>query len=176
VADWDEMVLIGRIARPHGLKGHVVVNPETDFVDERFAKGSRMWTRVAGTVEPLTVATSRVQGGRPVVAFEGFAKIEDVERLAGGELRIPETELQVLAAGNYYEHQLAGCTVETIGGEQVGTVVKVQGGLAGSCLIVEGTRGEVLIPFVATICPEVDIEARRIRIDPPEGLLEVNRK
>ncbi len=173
---WGEMVLIGRIAKPHGLKGQVVVNPETDFVDERFAPGSQMWTRLAGAVEVLTVATSRVQGGRPIVGFDGFATIEDVERLAGGELRIPEHALRALDAGHYYEHQLVGCTVETIAGERVGSVVKVQGGLAGSCLIIDGERGEVLVPFVEAFCRAVDIDARTIRIDPPPGLLELNVK
>jgi 16S rRNA processing protein RimM len=100
--------------------------------------------------------------------------VEDVERLAGGELRIPEAALRDLGAGQYYEHQLTGCAVETIDGEHVGTVAKVHGGLGGSCLIVEGARGEVLIPFATAICLKVDIEAKTIRIDPPEGLLEVN--
>jgi 16S rRNA processing protein RimM len=173
---WEDMVLIGRVARPHGLKGHVFVNPETDFLEERFAPGSRMWTRRAGGVEPLTVAAARIQGGRPVVGFEGYERIEDVEPFAGCELRIPESELQPLAPGQYYEHQLSGCLVETVGGGRVGTVLKVEGGLAGSCLVVSGDRGEVLIPFVAAICPEVDVEAKRIRIDPPDGLLELNAK
>jgi 16S rRNA processing protein RimM len=170
------MVLIGRIARPHGLKGQVFVNPETDFIEERFAPGSRMWTRRAGVVESLVVAVSRIQGGRPVVGFAGCERIEDVEPFAGCELRIPERDLQPLGPGQYYEHQLAGCLVETVAGDRVGTVLKVEGGLAGSCLVVAGERGEVLIPFVAAICPEVDVVARRIRINPPDGLLELNAK
>ncbi len=176
VGDWDGMVLVGRITRPHGLKGYVFVTPETDFVEERFSSGSRMWTKHGGVVESLTVTDARIQGGRPVVGFEGFATIDDVERLLGCELRIPEEALQPLVPGQYYEHQLTGCAVETTRGEHVGTVVKVEGGLGGSRLVIEGARGEVLIPFVETICPEVDVEARRIRIDPPEGLLEVNLK
>ena len=176
LSEWDGMVLIGRITRPHGLKGHVFVTPETDFVEERFSPGSRMWTRHGGVVEPLTVAAARIQGGRPVVGFEGFAKIEDVEHLLGCELRIPESALLPLVPGQDDEHQLTGCAVETLRGEQVGTVVKVEGGLGGSRLVIEGARGEVLIPFVELFCPEVDVEARRIRIDPPDGLLEVNVK
>ena len=173
-ADWDDMVLVGRIARPHGLKGHVVVKPETDFVERRFAPGSRMWTRRAGVVESLTVASSRLQGARPIVGFEGFESVDEVVPLAGCELRVPEGALQALGEGQYYEHQLAGCVVETMRGERVGTVVRVEGGVGGSRLVVAGDRGEVLIPFVAAICPDVDVEARRIRVDPPEGLLEVN--
>jgi len=176
VSDWDDMVLIGRIARPHGLKGDVIVNPETDFVEQRFATGSRMWTQRAGIVESLTVRSARVQGGRPIVGFDACGAIEDAERLAGCELRIPERDLVALEAGQYYQHQLTGCDVETLSGLRVGTVVKVEGGLGGSRLVVAGSRGEVLVPFVTDICPEVDVAARRIRINPPEGLLELNEK
>lgn len=168
------MVLVGRIARVHGLKGHVVVNPETDFVDERFAPGSRLWTVRGGVVEPLTVESSRVQNGRPVVRFAGIERIEEAEHLAACELRIPERALQPLGAGQYYEHQLAGCLVETAAGERVGVVTAVDGGGGLARLVVQGARGEVLIPFVEAICTEVDVEGRRIRIEPPEGLLELN--
>jgi 16S rRNA processing protein RimM len=176
MADWDEMVLVGRVARPHGLRGQVVINPETDFVEDRFRPGARMWTRSARGDEQLTITSARVQNGRPVLGFEGFSSIEDVQRLAGLDLRVPENELQPLEAGMYYHHQLIGCAVETVNGERVGDVVRVDGGAAGSVLEVEGPRGEVLIPLVVEICVEIDVASKRIRIDPPEGLLDVNRR
>jgi len=168
------MVLVGRVARPHGIRGHVFVTPETDFVDERFVPGATMWTRSERGDEQLTLAAARVQNGRPVIAFEGFSSIDDVERLAGLELRVPEESLHPLAAGAYYQHQLVGCAVETTAGQPVGVVRRVEGGAAGSLLAIDGARGEILIPFALEICREVDIAARRIRIDPPEGLLELN--
>src|SRR5687768_8934577 len=171
---WDDMVLVGRIARPHGIRGHVFVNPETDFVDERFVPGATMWTRSDRGEEQLTIAAARVQNGRPVVAFDGFSSIDDVERLGGLELRVPEEALQPLDAGAYYQHQLVGCAVETTAGEAVGVVKRVDGGTAATVLAVDGARGEILIPFASDICKEVDIAARRIRIKPPEGLLELN--
>jgi 16S rRNA processing protein RimM len=169
------MVLVGRIARPHGLRGQVIVNPETDFVDERFRVGATFWTRSARGDEQLTVTSARVQNGRPVIGFDGFSSIDDVERLAGLDLRVPEEDLQPLDAGVYYHHQLVGCAVETIAGEGVGHVVAVNGGAAGSVLEVDGPRGEVLIPLAVEICVEIDIGTKRIRIDPPDGLLDVNR-
>lgn len=172
--NWDDMVLVGRVARPHGLRGQVIVNPETDFVEERYKVGATLWTRSPRGDEQLTITTARVQGGRPVIGFDGFSTIEDVERLAGLELRVPEEELQPLEAGMYYHHQLIGCVVETIDGERVGEVVRVDGGAAGSVLEVEGPRGEVLIPLAVEICVEVDVERKRIRVAPPEGLLDVN--
>ena len=178
MVSWVDMVLVGRIARPHGIRGQVIVTPDTDFAEERFAAGSTLWTRGAapGTEEALTVASVRLQNGRPVVGFEGFSRIEEVERLAGLELRVPESALQPLAPGSFYRHQLAGCAVETVAGEAVGVVTRVDASAAGSLLIVDGPRGEVLIPLAAGICVEIDVAARRIRIDPPEGLLELNER
>ena len=168
------MVLVGRIARPHGVRGQVVVNPETDFVEERFAEGASFWTRSGAGDEQLTVATMRVQSGRPVVAFEGFDSVEAVERLAGLELRVPESALAPLEAGTYYHHQLVGCVVRIAGGETIGEVVRIDGGSAGSLLAVAGPRGEILVPLATDICVEIDVEGRRIAIAPPEGLLELN--
>ena len=133
-----------------------------------------MWTRSDRGEEPLTINSARVQNGRPVVGFEGFAGIDAVERLSGLELRVPEGSLQSLGDGAYYQHQLVGCSVKTVGGEQVGDVVRVDGGTGGSLLAIKGTRGEVLVPLVSQICTAVDPSAKRIVIDPPEGLLEVN--
>jgi 16S rRNA processing protein RimM len=172
--EWDDMVLVGRIARPHGLRGQVAVNAETDFVEERFRQGAVLWTRGDGEPEELTVASLRVQNGKPIVAFEGFTRIDDVEPLAGRELRVPESSLRPLEPGRYYEHQLVGCSVETIDGVPVGTVVRIEGGAGGSRLVVEGARSEIQVPMVEGICAEIDVAARRIRIDPPEGLLELN--
>ena len=168
------MALVGRIARPHGLRGEVVVNPETDFIEKRFEVGATVWTLSARGEEALVVRASRLQNARPVVGFEGFERIEDVVRLAGLELRVAEDELQPLDPGTYYEHELAGCLVERADGAPVGTVVKVEGGAGSVRLVVNGARGEILIPLAMDICTDIDVGARRIRIDPPEGLLELN--
>ena len=171
---WDDLVLVGRIARPHGIRGHVFVNPETDFVDERFVAGAVFYTSTERGVEPLTLAAARLQNGRPVVAFEGVTSIEAVEPLVGRELRVPEDSLPQLDRGTYYHHQLVGCEVEATSGERVGTVARVDGGIGGTLLTIAGPRGEVLVPFATDICVDVDVEQRRIRIEAPPGLLELN--
>ena len=170
------MVLVGKIARPHGIRGQVIVTPQTDFVEDRFREGATFWTRSDRGTEVLTVTSARVQNGRPVIGLEGFATIEDVERLAGLELRVPEDALSPLAEGAYYVHDLVGCVVATTSGERIGEVIRVDGGAGASVLSVDGPRGEVLVPLAADICVEVDIAGRRIRIDPPDGLLELNEK
>jgi 16S rRNA processing protein RimM len=169
------MVLVGRVARPHGIRGQVIVTPETDFVEERFRPGATLWTRSDRGEEALRINSTRVQNGRPVIGFEGFATIEEVGRLAGLDLRVPGDALQPLEEGVYYVHDLVGCVVETTAGERVGEVRRVDGGAGASVLSVAGPRGEVLVPLAADICVEVDIIGRRIRISPPEGLLELNQ-
>ena len=170
------MVLVGRITRPHGLRGQVFVSPETDFVDERFVPGATFWTRSAAGDEQLTIATARMQGDRAVIGFKGVERIEDAERLVGQELRVPEETLQPLAPGSYYEYQLAGCEVVTTAGDRVGVVGRVEGGSGNTRLVIDGPQGEVQIPLAVDICREIDVVARRIVIAPPEGLLELNKK
>ena len=102
--------------------------------------------------------------------------MSDAEALAGQELRVPVDRLAPLPGGTFYRHDLIGCRVETPAGELVGTVESVEGTLSGSRLVVSAaSRGEVLIPLVANICIAVDPAAKRIVIDPPEGLLDLNR-
>lgn len=172
--EWEELVLVGRVARTHGLRGQVVVNPETDFVAERFQQGAQVWTRVAGREQALTIVDARVEGRRPILAFEGYATVEASDALAGAELRVPESSLQPLPEGSYYLHQLAGCRVETTKGVLVGTVSRVDGGAGAAVLVLDGAGGEVLVPLAQEICIGIDVDARVIRVQLPEGLLELN--
>jgi 16S rRNA processing protein RimM len=177
------MATIGRVVRPHGNRGHVVVAPETDFGAERFAVGARLQTRRGDRFEELTVIASRQQAGRWIVGFEGIGSINDAETLRGCEFRIPDEALRVLGEGSYYLHDLAGCEVRLTSGVVVGTVARVDD-LAGMPTLVvvqpgapdEPDRDEVLVPFSQAFCRRVDVTEKVIDIDPPEGLIELNRR
>jgi 16S rRNA processing protein RimM len=175
-AKWEDMAVVGRIARAHGLRGQVIVNPETDFPDERFQPGAELFIERGGRVETLTVTTARFHGERPVIGIEGVETMNDAATLAGQELRVPVERLVALPPDTFYRHDLIGCRVETRDGRSVGVVRDVEGTLVGSRLVVDGDAGEVLIPLVSDICPIVDPASRRIVIDPPEGLIEVNAR
>ncbi len=168
------MVRVGRIVRPHGLKGDVVVESDTDFGATRFRKGAGLTLERAGRTQPLTVAASRPQGDRWVVRFTGVDSIEAAEALRDAVLSAPETARPALPTGSYYFGDLVGCDVVTDRGAVVGRVARVYDGAAQAVLGVDGARGEVLIPLAQEICREVDVTARRIVIAPPEGLLEAN--
>jgi 16S rRNA processing protein RimM len=170
---WDDLVLVGTIARPHGLRGQVVVNPVTDFPEERFIVGAHFWTKSGNGLSTLQVESVRFQSGRPVVGFAGHERIEQAETLAGRELRIHEAALLPLTDGIFYHHQLVGCAVVTRDGLPIGTVVRVEGA-GGSLLVVKGNAGEVLIPLAEEICTSIDITGRRIEVVAPEGLLDLN--
>jgi 16S rRNA processing protein RimM len=170
------MAVVGRIARAHGIRGQVIVNPETDFPDERFRPGAELFIERGGRVEVLTVTTARFHRQRPVIGIEGVESMDDANTLAGQELRVPIERLAALPPGTFYRHDLIGCQVETRDGRTVGVVRDVEGTLAGSRLVIDGSAGEVLVPMVSPICTLVDLVARRIVIDPPEGLVEVNAR
>jgi 16S rRNA processing protein RimM len=173
-AKWDEMALVGRIARAHGNRGHVIVNLETDFPEERFQPGAELFMVRDGAVRPVRLTAVRFHRDRPVVGIEGVETMDDAEALAGRELRVPLDRLARLPSGTFYRHDLVGCRVETTGGEAIGTVTDVEGTLAGSRLVVAGAAGELLIPLATAICTTIDPSAKRIVVDPPEGLLELN--
>jgi 16S rRNA processing protein RimM len=172
--NWEEMALVGRIARPHGLRGQVIVNLETDFPEERFQPGAELFIERAGRVEPLTITSVRFHRERPIVGLSGADTVEDAETLAGYELRVPVEQLTALPPGTYYRHDLIGCRVETTTGAAIGVVSDVEGTMGGSRLVVDHGGSEVLIPLAAEICPEIDPAGKRIVIDPPDGLLDVN--
>lgn len=173
-AEWDDMVLVGVVARTHGNRGQVIVNLETDFPESRFRPDASLFAKKGeGAIEQVLVTSVRFQQGRPILGLAGISSIDEAERLTGAELRVPSSEQEPLPPGTFYHHQLLGCEVVTASGDTVGTVTKVEGGGAASRLVVTSTRREVLIPLADEIC-RVDVAAKRIVVTPPEGLLEVN--
>lgn len=171
-----DLLLVGLIARPHGLKGAVIVNPVTDFPEERFRAGEAL---LVGPVDGGSVGVSRrilearFQQGRAVIRFEGVASMSEAEPLAGMALRIPASAAGPLPKGTYYRHDLVGCEVVDAGGTVIGRVRAVEGTLDRSYLLVPRKGGEAMIPLVDGICVRVDIAGRRVVVDPPEGLLDL---
>jgi 16S rRNA processing protein RimM len=175
-AEWEAMAVVGRIARAHGIRGEVIVNPDTDFPERRFRVGARLFIRSESEVRPVSVTAARMQNGRPVVGFDGVTTMTAAEALAGCELRVPADELEPLPHGAYYRHDLVGCIVETAEGRRIGLVTRVEGEHGASWLVVGAPSGEVLIPLAADVCASIDIAARVIIVTPPDGLLELNMR
>jgi 16S rRNA processing protein RimM len=170
---WAAMVTVGRIVRPHGNRGEVVVQSETDFGAGRFQPGATLVTCRGDAIERLTVRSSREMRGRWVVGFDGVDSIDAAETLRDAELRIAGEAVHPLEGGRFYTFDLVGCEVRTVTGRRVGTVEEVRLDTAVPLLVVRGDH-EVLVPFAASICRAVDTTARVIEIDPPDGLIDLN--
>lgn len=169
----DDLLFVGRIARAHGIRGQVIVNPETDFMEERFRVGQVMRVGPAGRTHERTIRDVRFHQGRPIVAFDGVDTMNEAETLAGTELWVPESAVGPLPEGTFYRHDLVGCQVRDTGGRVLGRVTAVEGTLDRSYLVIDG---DVMIPLVGDICLRVDVPAREVIVNPPEGLVELYRK
>lgn len=167
-----ELLLVGRVARAHGNKGQVIVNPETDFPEERFKVGTQLIVGSEG--EPREIENVRFHQGRPVVSLSGIATMNDAEALAGAELKVLASDVAPLPSGVFYRHDLVGCEVRDTSGRRIGRVTGVEGSLERSRLVVDGDRGEVLIPLVDGICTRVDPAEQVIVVNPPPGLIDLN--
>lgn len=173
----EDLVLVGTVERPHGLRGEVVVNPLTDFPEDRFVPGASLLAARAGRApdgRTLRIEDVRWHKGRPLVLFAAVETVEDAEALRGLGLFIAAAARPALEPGLFYETDLVGCRVETTDGRSVGEVLRVEGAPGASVLAIDGPDGEVLVPLAEDICRVIDPASRRIVIDPPAGLLELN--
>jgi 16S rRNA processing protein RimM len=164
----DDFVVVGRIGPAHGLRGEVFVEPRTDEPERRFATG----VRLQSADRSLTVAASRLHSGRWVVRFEEIADRNAAESARGTELSVAiDAAERPDDPEEFYDHQLVGLRVETVAGEVVGELERVEHNAAQDLLIIRTPEREVLFPFVTALVPEVDVPGGRIVIDDRPGLL-----
>jgi 16S rRNA processing protein RimM len=171
------LLAVGRISRPHGIRGEVAVEVRTDDPAQRFAPGRVLATQ-PGECGPLTVTAARPHAGGLIVRFSEVTDRDGAERLRGALLVIDSADVPAPAAPDeFHDHQLVGLDVVTVDGRHVGSVTDVRHHGQDLLVIRSGgagadTRGEVLVPFVAAIVSAVDLHAGQVIIDPPPGLLD----
>jgi 16S rRNA processing protein RimM len=166
-----DLVVVGRIGKPMGVKGEVTVEVRTDDPDDRFADGAVLTTET-GTI---TVESSRYQGKYLVVAFEGVHDRNAAEALRDTLVHVDRSELPELEGEDeFYDTQLIGLAAVLVDGTELGTVDDVLHLPGGDVLSVRREAAtEVLVPFVKAIVPTVDLAAGRVVVDPPDGLLDL---
>jgi 16S rRNA processing protein RimM len=180
-------VIVGRIGRPHGIRGEVVVGIRTDEPDARFAVGATLDADSAdsagtakhpGTAEnaasnTLTVASKRWHSGQLLVTFEGITDRTLAAGLSNIWLSVDSAELPPITdPDEFRDHELIGLAVRTVSNQAVGVVKDVLHH-GQDILVIEAadTKEEHLVPFVKALVPEVDPAAGVLVIDPPPGLL-----
>lgn len=176
MADRPTDRLVGRIVKPHGIRGELVVEARTDSPEIRFAVGSVLSANLRdGTTRAMTVTAARPHSGRLLVVLDGVADRDTAEALRGTLLLAAEADLPPTEdPDEFYDHQIEGLAVFTADGTKIGVIAEVLHGAGSDLLLVrrEVGGGELLVPFVSQIVPEVDVRAGRVVIDPPEGLLD----
>jgi 16S rRNA processing protein RimM len=168
--------VVGRVRKPHGLHGELVVDLFSDEPEAVFAAGRRLSLgnadAVPGGVDHL-VARGRPFKDTWLVTLAGIADRNAAESLRGAHLLVPLDELTPLADDEVFIHDLPGMKVVHVNGTAVGSVDQVTTLPHGLLLEVRTPVGVSSVPFVEPIVVSVDREARTITIDPPEGLLEL---
>jgi 16S rRNA processing protein RimM len=173
-ADLPERVAVGRVLRPHGVRGEVVVEVLSD-VPDRLAPGRRMTASWAGkpgrTSREVRVETYRPHKTGALVRFAGAEDRDQAEELRDALLEVDRSEVPAAPEGTYYWYQLLGCRC-WVDGEDLGEVTDLVEDGGGLLLVVSRDGRQVPIPFVQSFLKEVDVERGRIELDLPEGLLE----
>ena len=172
--DENDLIVVAHIVKTRGLRGELVADLLTDF-PARFDN----LTEVTGIApddsrRSLQIEEHWFHGNRIVFKFADYDSIEAAKALIGYEIAVPEADRVQLPADQFYEWELAGCRVETIDGKTVGQVREVMHTGGVEILVVVNVAGDdSLVPMARDICVEIDVQEKLIRIDPPEGLLEL---
>ncbi|MBC2962089.1 ribosome maturation factor RimM [Nocardioides deserti] len=170
-------LVVGRIGKPHGLRGEVTVDVRTDEPERRYAVGSRLRAEPpqgsASPLRALTVASSRWHQTTLLVAFEEIGDRNAAEAARGIVLHatVPVDETPA-DPDEYYDHQLVGLAAYDLEGAELGTVTGLVHGGAQDLLAIRTPDGrDTLVPFVKALVPEVDLEAGRVVVADRPGLV-----
>ena len=172
--DPDLFVSIARVTRPQGLKGAVRIRIDFD-APGLFTSGQRVTLSLGERSVETSIEDCRPQHGRWVARLAAIESIDDAEKWVGAELLIPRAELPPAGDGTFYSFELEGCRVYG-DGTYVGTVIGIEASGDADLLRVEDAGNEVLIPFVRAFLKNVDLEEKRIDMELPDGLVELNRR
>jgi 16S rRNA processing protein RimM len=169
-----EWVTVAVLGKTRGNRGELTAFALTNR-PERFQDLQQVYLftpKAPATAERLEVEETWFHSGTLIFKFRGVDSISDAEPWVGSEVRVPFADRTTLDEGEYFQSDLVGCKVfDRRTGELVGEVTGFDEGGGAGILVV----GELLIPFARSICVEIDPAARRIAVELPEGLKDLNR-
>jgi len=162
-----ESLIIGHILAPWGIHGEVKVEVVTDF-PERFTPGKLVYL----DGYPLEIEHCHPHKQHLLVKLTTIDSVEAAEKLRGQDLTIPSSELHHLPEGQYYAFQLIGLDVVTTKGKYLGQITDIMSTASNDVYIVEGERGEILIPAIEDVVKSIDLKKGKVVIETIEGLLD----
>lgn len=165
-------IAIGVIRKAHGVRGEASVEPWTDSLDRFDALDTvTLVSPDESQTREVAIESVRAHSGRGLLKFAGIDTPEEVQTLHNWTLEIPESEARALEEHEYFLHDLVGLTLVDAEGRERGTVVDAYEGGGGILLNVKRPDGrEFELPFAADLCPEIDLAAKRMVVNLPEGL------
>ncbi len=169
----EEMFNIGRIVNTHGVRGEVKVLQISDFA-ERFKVGNKVYLKDGDQKQlEFKIATHRMHKGFHLLKFEGYTNINEVEKYKTMYLTIKKEQLTALKKDEYYYYEIIGCDVYLTTGERIGVIKEVLSPGANDVWVISREKAkDLLIPYIEQIVKEVNIDEKRVVIDPMEGLLD----
>lgn len=170
--DRERLTCIGVVTHAHGIKGELKVSPLTDSL-RYYEDADSVILETKRGLATYPVTRMRAAAGTWILTLEGVADRDGAEALQGASVLLEDSRLRPLAPGEYFHHDLIGCTVETLSGEAVGRIEEVMETGANDVLVVSRAGGGgVMVPMIASVVKAVDVAAKKVRIDPMPGLLE----
>jgi len=171
-----DFLAVGRLLRPWGLDGALVVQSLTDDVG-RFARLGEVWLKRDQGRVSARVTACRPQGAHTLLWFDCAPTRTEAEGLVGATVEVSLDQAEPLPSGSYYRHDLVGLRVLTVAGAELGRVVSILETGAADVLVVGDDAGaEVLLPAARNVVVDVDLVTGVLTVDPPEGLIELNRR
>ena len=164
-------ITIGRILSPWGKEGQFKVAVETDF-PQRYTSSSKVYINQ----QSATIDSVRWHKGNAIIKLNSVNSVEDAEKLQGKLVEIHHDQLQPLPEGQYYHFQLIGLEVRTTQGDVLGRITEVLPKPSNDIYIVNGSKGEILVPAIEDVVKSIDLSRGRIVIEPIKGLLSLNEK
>jgi len=165
---------VGKIVNTHGLRGELKILSQTDFPDIRFKPKSKliMQSPDLKTTVPVEVESAREHKNVFIVKFKQYADINQVEPYKGWMLKVSERDLAKLDEGEYYYHEIVGCTVVTEEGEELGTITEILTPGANHVWTITRPNGkQLLIPVIDEVVLDVDVANKKVLVHLMEGLL-----
>lgn len=156
-------MLVGRIAGPFGVRGEIKIDPFTDFPD-RFGDLTSIY--VGARRDSYAVEHGRKHRGQILVSLEGISSPEAVRELRGADIFVPRSEAAPLPPGHFYLEDAVGLTVQTSDGQAVGTVTDVLKTGSNEVFVVGAGKEAILIPVIKDAVTELNLEERRVVVEP----------
>ncbi|BCT27925.1 MULTISPECIES: ribosome maturation factor RimM [Bacillus amyloliquefaciens group] len=166
---------VGKIVNTHGIKGEVRVISKTDFAEERYKPGNTLYLFAEGAAEPIkvTVSAHRLHKQFHLLQFKEMPSLNEVEHLRNMVIKVPEEDLGELEEDEFYFHEIIGCEVVSEDGELIGTVKEIlTPGANDVWVVARKGKKDALIPYIASVVKDININEKKIKIQVMEGLID----